>query len=128
MNKTSIALAIAGPQLKKKFEFKVLETVTFKVNKIKDLLELEGHGSRDGVMFETRRQVPLKYSENKDYANLFFNSIGNNLKEAEVDVVYLTIDFKAKKVHSEVFYRKKKVDESGTEKELKLKKTFTNEF
>ena len=121
MNQISLTMAIFRPALKKKFEFKTIERVTFTANKIHDKLDLAGYGTTDGKYFEERKMKTLKLSENGEYSKMFLKSISHDLKESQIDVVILTINFLEKNISSEIYFR-------HIETNKKDSKTFLSKF
>lgn len=112
----SIFLMTMRGHFKKKFQFNKIERVLFTCNAIDDTLNLEGWGENEDNMFENKRMNTLKLSENSEFTEMFMLKIKTKIDFKELKLVYLTIDFVKKEIHSEIYY----VDKDGTKKKISL--------
>ncbi len=115
---------IYKPMFASKFKFAKVFRVTFKVNKIKDEILMEGHGLKKGAAYsEDVFCEPMKVSENQNYVSIVKKNIQKFTENGECDnwlVVYLVFDFPNNFVKTEVWY----VSKSGQ----KQYKTFKSEI
>lgn len=105
MNTNSLLIAVFKPTLKKKFNFKEIEKVIFKANKITDTLNLSAWGtSKENFNLHLVELNTLKLSENSEFTDLFLNKIKDKANFKEVKAAEIEINFKTKIVETVVYY------------------------
>ena len=121
MNSTSIILAVFKPTLRKKFNFNVLHSVTFKANKITDTLDLSGVGTtKENFNPHEISMNTLKLSENSEFVELFLKQIKDKANFKEVKAAEINLDFIKHIAATTIYYL--------NDNDVKCKKTIEIDF
>lgn len=105
MTTNSLIIAVFKPTLRKKFEFNVLHTVTFKANQITDTLDLSGTGTtKENFNVHEKNMNTLKLSENSEFVNLFLKQIKDKANFKEIKAAEIKLNFINNNAATTIYY------------------------